>query len=62
MFRTDPFIQADATFDVGFDQFLDVTWPLNNKLVIDNYFPDVALGSAISVFLDHMQITTFLAK
>lgn len=42
MFRTDPFIQAEASLDVGFDQFLDVTWPADNKLVLDNFFPDTA--------------------
>ena len=40
MLRSDPFEQASATFDVGFEEFVYVTWPKDNKLVADNFFPD----------------------
>ena len=36
--RTDPFEQSKAGFDTGIEDFVDVSWPKTNKLVLPNFF------------------------
>ena len=40
MLRTDPFEQSKAKFDHGIEDFVDVSWPKTNKLVLPNFFTD----------------------